>query len=324
MSKPRIHTRIIQHPFAAGLQGARLEAYHEETHGKRTDVLIAYQAFERITSELFERDGVIIERVSGNLIPSQVRFGGVVELQNRDYFFGLNALPRDAAERTIVDMLTWRQPERDEIFHLISLKAADAPDLMFFARHADYERLPGEAIPVSLERDWCPPPPMPGGLLPRPQAVYRQFGGDPLPVRIESRLLQRRLFIGGVDIQPETRPQVDFILNVGEEPSKWGAPGPNDRWDNKGEGQDGMSVAEIRREAEWVGERLRAGKRVLVHCMAGMNRSATLCCATLMLLEGLSAEAALARVRATHPWGRPDSRHWLKLRWLAQQGWVSE
>lgn len=36
------------------------------------------------------------------------------------------------------------------------------------------------------------------------------------------------------------------------------------------------------------------------------------------LLEGLSAEAALARVRKTHPWARPDSRHWLKLRWLGR------
>jgi protein-tyrosine phosphatase len=79
-----------------------------------------------------------------------------------------------------------------------------------------------------------------------------------------------------------------------------------------------MSLEEILREAEWVAERLRAGQRGLVHCVAGMNRSTTICCATLVLLEGLSAEAALARLRETHPWGRPDSRHWLKLRWLGQ------
>ena len=79
-----------------------------------------------------------------------------------------------------------------------------------------------------------------------------------------------------------------------------------------------MSLEEIRQEAEWVAERLQAGKRVLVHCVAGMNRSSTICCATLILLEGLSAETALERVRKTHPWARPDSRHWLKLRWLGQ------
>jgi hypothetical protein len=37
-----------------------------------------------------------------------------------------------------------------------------------------------------------------------------------------------------------------------------------------------------------------------------------------MLLENLSAEAALARVRQNHPWALPDSHHWLVLRWLAQ------
>ncbi len=327
MSKPRIHPRIIQHPFAAGLQGARLDACHEETHGQRADVILAYQAFERASSELFERNGIIYERVSGNFVPSRVRFGGVVELQNRDYFFGLNALPRDDARRTIGDMFSWRQVERDDIFHLLMLKTADAPDLMFFARRVEYERLPGEATPLSLERDWCPPPSMPDVLLPMPKSVHRRFGGDPVKVVIDSRPSSRRLFIGGIDIQPETRPEVDFVLNVGENPSKWAPAGvthPNDRWDNKGEGSAGMSVAVIRQEAGWIIERLKAGQRVLVHCVAGMNRSSTLCCATLILLEGLSAEEALARVRETHPWARPDSRHWLALRWLAQLDGISK
>ncbi|NTU75547.1 MAG: hypothetical protein HGA86_05445 [Anaerolineaceae bacterium] len=29
-------------------------------------------------------------------------------------------------------------------------------------------------------------------------------------------------------------------------------------------------------------------------------------------------EEALARVREHHPWARPDSHHWLVLRWLAR------
>jgi protein-tyrosine phosphatase len=78
-----------------------------------------------------------------------------------------------------------------------------------------------------------------------------------------------------------------------------------------------MGAHEIVDEARWVIERLQAGRRVLVHCAAGMNRSATICCAVLILLEGLSAEAALERVREHHPWARPDSHHWLALRWLA-------
>ena len=116
------------------------------------------------------------------------------------------------------------------------------------------------------------------------------------------------------------RPDVQLVLNVGEEPSRWTATtplNPADRWDNKGEGSDGMDVSEITEEARWVIERLQAGQRVLVHCAAGMNRSAAICCAVLILLEGLSAEAALERVREHHPWARPDSHHWLVVRWLA-------
>jgi protein-tyrosine phosphatase len=84
----------------------------------------------------------------------------------------------------------------------------------------------------------------------------------------------------------------------------------------KGEGSKGMSADEIRAEANWVIERLQKNENVLVHCVAGMNRSTTICCAVVMLLEGLSADEALKRVREQHPWAKPDSYHWLALRWL--------
>ena len=93
---------------------------------------------------------------------------------------------------------------------------------------------------------------------------------------------------------------------------------PNDRTVEKGEGSKGMSVAEIRAEAEWVIDYLKKDESVLIHCVAGMNRSTTICCAVLILLEGLSAEDSLQRVRENHPWAKPDSYHWLALRWLAK------
>ena len=77
-----------------------------------------------------------------------------------------------------------------------------------------------------------------------------------------------------------------------------------------------MTNAEICQEAQWAIERLEQNQSVLVHCVAGMNRSVTICCAVLMLLEGLTAEAALERVRQHYPWTRPDSHHWLALCWL--------
>ncbi len=316
MRKTHLHTRIIQYPFAAGLQGAQIESVREEERGQLHDLIMEYRAFERKNSELFERDGRIFERVSGRFVPMQIRFEAITGLEGDAYF---KNPPAEADARLLIDLLSWQQPGRSDIFHLFSVKAIDAPDLVFYARRASHEQIPGESTPVSLERDWCPPPPMPNTLHPMPKAIHRRFGGDPVPVRINARLERHRLFLGGVHLQPESHPSVDFVLNLGEEPSKWAASGvvdPRDRWDNKGEGRFGMSPEVIRQEAEWVIERLKTGQRGLVHCVAGMNRSTTICCAVLMFLEGISAEAALARVRETHPMGRPDSRHWLALRWL--------
>lgn len=316
MPKTPFHTRIIQYPFAAGLQGAQIDSVREEERGQQHDLIMEYGAFERKNSELFERDGKVFERVSGQFVPMRIRFNSITGLEGDAYF---KNPPAEANARLLIDLLSWRESGRNDIFHLFSVKASDAPDLIFYAPRASYEKTPGEPTPVSLERDWCPPPPMPNRLHPLPKAIHLRFGGDPIAVRIDSRLERRRLFVGGVHLQSESHPSVDFVLNLGEEPSKWAKSGVadlRDRWDNKGEGRLGMSAEVIRQEAEWVIERLKTGQRGLVHCVAGMNRSTTICCAVLMFLEGISAEAALARVRDTHPMGRPDSHHWLALRWL--------
>jgi hypothetical protein len=319
MSKTRIHARIIQHPFAPAMQGAQMDGCCILERGKRQDLSLEYRAFEIEKSELFEREGKIHERVQGFYAPARVRFAGVSDLKGMEYFANL---PGGADDRTISTLMSWRLPGQTKTYHSIVLKAGSAPDLEFFAQNVLHECLPGQKTPFSIERDWCPAPPLPDRLLLRPQAVYSQFGGDPIPARIFSSLSRRRLFVGGIDVQTTTRPlKIDIVLNLGEEPSRWwavsGAAHSHDFWDERGEGSEGMSVEEIRAEAGRVIGWLRDGKRVLVHCVAGMNRSTTICCAVLILLEGLTAEQALARVREHHPWGRPDSRHWLKLRWLA-------
>ena len=158
-------------------------------------------------------------------------------------------------------------------------------------------------------------------LVPTSKSLYKTYGGDPISININGDETHRRLFIGGVDIQPRSRPHVDAVLNLGEESSRWVKSEKdlhlNDRAIEHGEGSQGMTVGQIRKEAGWVIERLWNDQRVLVHCVAGMNRSVTICCAVLILLERLNAEEALARVREHHPWARPDSHHWLALRWLA-------
>ncbi|HEX6270050.1 MAG TPA: dual specificity protein phosphatase [Anaerolineales bacterium] len=313
----RKHTRIIQHPLAASLQGALLDSYSEERWDGQWHLTLSIRALERASSELFERDGVIYERVKGKYVPAQLHYSGVSELKSSDFFKNITNLSRDDPTRTINDLLAWRRPERQDIFFLFFMQATD--NLMFFARRAANESFPDRSTPVTLERDWASSPPMPGRLVPRPESLHKRFGGDPITIKMSGRVHQHRLFIGGTDIQPKRRPQVNAVLNLGETPSRWVKAGvlhPGDRAENKGEGPHGMSVDEICEEANWVIDRLRRNQSVLIHCAAGMNRSSTICCAALMLLEGLSAEAALQRVRQRHPWARPDSHHWLALRWL--------
>lgn len=316
------HARIIRHPLASSLQGALLDSYMEEQRGKEQSITLNIRALERITSsELFERDGVIHERIEGTYSPARLHFTGVSGLKSSNFFMNLNNLPRNDPTRTIEDMLSWRQPERRDIFYLFGMRAQHLDSLMFFAERTRHESLPTESSPFTLERDWCPAPPMPGKLIPQPFRLHQRIGGDPITLHLGFRPAHHRLFIGGLDIQPNERPHVDVIFNLGEERSRWEMDNqihPHDRWDNKGEGSEGMSIEVIRNEANWVIERLRQNQRVLVHCAAGMNRSSTICCAALILLEGLTAEQALERVREHHPWARPDSRHWLKLRWLAK------
>ena len=316
MRTTQVHPRIVRHPFAPLIQGGLLSSYEEEG----SDLVLDAQGLQVSSSELFEREGKIYERIVGERIPLRVRFSNVTQLNCSDFFDAHRKFSQTDSLPTIAYLLSWRQPKVPDIFHIIGLRDPADAGMSFFAQKVSYETQDNVRTSVRLERDWCPAPPMPDRLVPQPYTLYRRFGGDPITVRIEADLFRNRLFIGGLDVQSTDRPQVDAVLNLGEEASRW-VKGQsrhfNDRTSSKGEGSNGMTIAEIVDEANWVMEHLKNNQRVLVHCVAGMNRSTTICCAALILLEGLSAEEALARVREHHPWARPDSHHWLMLRWLA-------
>jgi hypothetical protein len=315
MRPTRVHSHIIQYPFAHLMTGARLDSFCENGH----DLILDVQGLQLTSSELFEQEEKIYERIVGKYIPLRLKFSNVSRLHRDDFFTFLENLAQDDPSRTIIHLLSWRQPKETDIYHRIGLYGAVGALMYFFAQQATCAKQDHSQTSMSLERDWSPAPPMPERLVPRPKDLHTQFGGDPITIKVNDKVLHHKLFIGGLDIQPKYRPQVDAILNLGEEASRWikrRSLHPNDRTINKGEGSDGMTVTEIRQEAEWVIERLKHNQRVLVHCVAGMNRSTSICCAVLILLERLSAEAALERVREHHPWARPDSHHWLALRWL--------
>lgn len=318
MPLARVHPRIIEHPFAALMQEARLDTYAESAH----ELVLGVQGFQTLSAVVFEQKARLMERVRARHVPLKLTFGGAVKHESHTFFRSLGQYRMDDPSRQIAFMLTWRMPGTNAVFHKFGLRGEADADLEFTARSIRWEQ--GQAGRVfTLERAYSPAPPMPGRLVPLRKALLGQFGGDPISIRLAGRVFHRRLFIGGVDIQPAMRPQVDAVLNLGESSSRWVKPrvalDPRDRAVEHGEGSQGMTVAQIREEAGWVIERLRQNQRVLVHCVAGMNRSVTVCCGMLILLEGLSAEEALSRVREHHPWARPDSHHWLALRWLAKQ-----
>ncbi len=313
----KTRARIIEHPFASLLQGGRLDSYE----ATKNTIVLRVQGFQPLSSKLIRKDGKIIERVKAKFIPLELTFSTISKLKRDDFFTNLDKYSMDDSSRTIAYMYSWRQPNKKDVFYMFGLRLPVGADMSFLARKVTCKISGIVQKPFTIERDWSPAPPMTNRLVPEFKAINKKYGGDPVNIKRNGIEIRRRLFVGGVHLQPKSRPQVDAALNLGEKPSRWVKSGkelhPNDRAIEHGEGSQGMTVEQIREEAGWVIERLRDDKRVLVHCVAGMNRSVTICCATLILLERLSAEDALARVREHHPWARPDSHHWLALRWIS-------
>ncbi len=322
MPLSRKHTHIIHLPTPEPIAAGLLDTFFVEKYYRRDDFVLEYRAqVPDGIPQLFEREGKIAEHLQGVYIPRRLRFTGIEKLDPRGLYKEVDRIPAGHPARTIVDLYSWQPREKQLPFYLMFGRSAEQAEIRFYAHSAQNEGRDGQPIPFSEERTWSPAPPMPAGLVPQPLSIYRRFGGDPVPFRMGGREHRRRLFVGNIESQPEVRPDVEAVLNLGEKASRWlkghDLPPSHDRWIHKGEGSEGMTVSEIRQEAEWVIERLRAGQRVLVHCVAGMNRSTTICCAILILLEGLTAGQALARVREHHPWARPDSHHWIALKCMA-------
>jgi len=315
MSPIKSSPRIVKHPFADLIQGARLDSF--ETSG--SEIQMQIRGLEILDSGLFEQNGVIMERVTGRHVPLELNFSNVQHLKHADFFTELGQHPTDDPSRIINVMHSWIMPGMDDIFHIFSLRGPAQAGMNFFAGKVTFEQESASGS-FTFERDWSPAPPMPAGEVPQPYDIYDQFGGDPVKFTLNGKIFEDKLFVGGLENQPIQRPgEISAVLNIGEKPSIWVKDGPlhpNDRTVAKGEGMEGMSPEEIRAEANWVIERLKRDESVLVHCVAGMNRSITICCAVLMQLEGLTAEQALHRVYEHHPWAKPDSHHWLMLRWL--------
>ncbi len=316
MTNSTRHARILEIPHTRSLVNALLDDVREETRGSRRELIFDYREL-RLTAapDLMAAHDRPHERLRGEYVSRRLRFRGLRWVKSEGIFTHLNEVPPATEQRQLEGLLCWRNP--DDVEYCLLLDHAGAGNgLLFSARDCVGENRADLAEPVEIVRDWSPPPLLPARVVPKPQRLHQRYGGDPITIHLGSRALHRRLFVGGLEDQSDQRPDVQAVLNLSEDDNRWPLI-EADRRAEKGEGALGMSSAEIREEAQWVIDRLQAGQRVLVHCSAGFNRSVTVCCAVLMQLENLSAEEALARVREYHPWARPDSYHWLRLRWMA-------
>lgn len=277
-------------------------------------------------------DGAACEVMRAERVPARLRFPGATWLWRSGAFERFNELPPAHGARRLFGVHHYRHPADGE-FYWFETGSEDPGELALrgSACHLDVldatatadghsGTIAGKEI-VEIVRRWDSPPPSPPGLVPYRPVTHHRFGGDPISIHLGRRVLHSRLFIGGLHHQRERRPAVDHVLNLCGVDNPWCeryGQHPDDRFSHKGEGPHGMTEDDLLLEGAWVAERLRAGRRVLVHCYAGVNRSATVCCAALILLEGIAADEALARVRQRHPIAGPDPYHWFVLRRLAE------
>jgi hypothetical protein len=322
VSKTFDWVKIPAFAYSSALAGARLVRLAHETHGQRRDMILDFDEVRRTEpTTLLGQGGQVWERVQGELVPQRLRFVGVRDLECSGLYQDLLGVPMEHGARSLRGVLTWQLPGKRAMWAVFHGPSAEPAELMLSAWRCQLEARPGAHELIDQLRDWSPTPSMPARRVAVKKRVHSVYGGDPVAVELSGARQPRRLFIGGLNEQSDKRPTVDTVLNLGDDDSRWVAGGtlPDcDRRAREGEGPNGMRPAELATEADWVIERLRAGQRVLVHCSGGTNRSVSVCCSVLIRLEGLTAEAALARVREHHPWALPDPYHWLALKWLAK------
>lgn len=322
----KTHSFIPEFPQVGAFQNARLNDLHQEKIDGRKDLVLDIHSLVPLWDEplltLLDDDGHPAERVRGHYVPRRFRFRNLLWCNQKGLYNTLDTIPSFHEIRSIRGLLHWI-PVDGEPYYLLAHGGYRQAGLIFSAEECVEETIIGDKEAVDYIRRWSPSPPLPPGWVPDPKEVRHKYGGDPVEIHLDGKKHKQLLFVGSMEEQHDRRPQVDAVLNLGERKSNWvpdsaRTTSKSDRWVEKGEGAAGMSVEEITTEAEWVIQKLKRNERVLVHCVAGFNRSVTICTAIVILLEGLSAEDAFDRVRAHHPWARPDTHHWMQLKWMAR------
>lgn len=322
MSSTIRRIRFLESPYADQLFDAHVDDIAVQSGARGQDIVLSLQLLRSLAvPELRVVDGLPCEVIRGERIAAKLRFENAAFHLRNGVFERFAELPPVSGARRLFGASRWRDSREGEFYWIVT-GSDEAGDLGICAKRCVLELLEVPPDPAVMVRRWANTPPPRPHLSPHRPVQHRRYGGDPITIHLGNRALHSRFFIGGLHHQHNTRPNVDAVLNLCGLDNPWCeryGQHPCDRVSARGEGAHGMTVDDLLEEASWVAGQLRDGKSVLVHCYAGMNRSATVCCAALMLLEGIGAEEALARVRQRHPIAWPDPYHWFTLHWLARK-----
>jgi protein tyrosine phosphatase (PTP) superfamily phosphohydrolase (DUF442 family) len=81
-----------------------------------------------------------------------------------------------------------------------------------------------------------------------------------------------------------------------------------------------LSIADLRRGADWVNRQLATGERVLIHCEHGVGRSVLLTAAALVA-GGMNAHDAVSLVQSKRWQAAPNHRQILRLQEFERETW---
>jgi hypothetical protein len=115
-------------------------------------------------------------------------------------------------------------------------------------------------------------------------------------------LVEDGLYLGGH--VPAPPPGTSAVLNLCEVDDPYQT--PVNSWNQIPDAAPAPSLAWLRERVLFVATERAAGRRVYVHCYAGVSRSALVVVAYLMARDGLSRDAALAVVRLRRPRVQPN------------------
>lgn len=110
------------------------------------------------------------------------------------------------------------------------------------------------------------------------------------------------LWLGGYVASPP--PGTGAVLNLCETEDRF--PVAVSRWEPITDAAPAPSLDWLREQVEWIADQRRAGRVTYVHCRNGVSRSAMVLAAYLIRRDGLTYEAALARLRERRPGVRPN------------------